>query len=80
MTPTIHREGPFRFFFYSHESREPSHVHIERDDAIAKIWLHDGAIADSGGLPPRDLQRVVAIVMTHRDSFIEAWHEHFGES
>jgi len=79
MTLTLHREGPFRFFFYSHEPREPPHVHIERDDAIAKIWLHDGAVVDSGGLTPRDLQRVVAIVMTHRDRFIEAWHEHFGE-
>jgi hypothetical protein len=29
MTPTIHREGPFRFFFYSHEPREPPHVHDE---------------------------------------------------
>jgi hypothetical protein len=26
MTPTTHREGPFRFFFYSHEPREPPHV------------------------------------------------------
>ncbi len=80
MSPTIHREGPFRFFFYSHEAREPPHVHVERDDAIAKIWLHDGAIADSGGLPSRDLQRVVAIVMAHRDCFTEAWHEHFDPS
>jgi hypothetical protein len=47
----------------------PPHVHVERDDAIA----------DVGGLTPRDLQRVVAIVTTHRDRFIEAWHEHFGE-
>jgi hypothetical protein len=28
MPPTIHREGPFRFFFYSHEPREPPHVHF----------------------------------------------------
>ncbi len=79
MTPTIHREGPYRFFFYSHKPREPPHVHVERDDAIAKIWLHDGAVADPGGLTPRDLQRVAGIVVTHRESFIEAWHEHFGE-
>lgn len=80
MTPTLHREGPFRFFFYSHEPREPPHVHIERDDAIAKIWLQDGTIADSGGFSSRDLQRTVAIVMAHRDRFRESWHEHFDES
>jgi len=78
VTPTIHREGPFRFFFYSHEPREPPHVHVERDDAIAKLWLHDASIADSGGFPLRDLQRVAAIVLVHRDHFLEAWHEHFG--
>ncbi len=79
MSPTIHREGPFRFFFYSHEPREPPHVHVERDDAIAKFWLHDAAIADSGGFPPRDLQRVAAIVMNRRDDFLEVWNDHFGE-
>ena len=79
MTPTLHREGPFRFFFYSHEPREPPHVHVERDDAIAKVWLHDGAIADPGGLPPQDLQHIAVIVRTHRDSFLEVWHEYFGE-
>jgi hypothetical protein len=77
VTLTIYRKGPFRFFFYSHEPRESPHVHVERDDTIAKIWLHDGAIADSGDLPARDLQRVVAIVMTHQARFLEAWHEHF---
>ena len=29
MTSTIYREGPSRFFFYSHEPREPPHVHVE---------------------------------------------------
>lgn len=79
MSPTIYREGPFRFFFYSHEPREPPHVHVERDDAIAKFWLHDASLADSGGFPPRDLQRVAAIVVNRRDDFLEAWNDHFGE-
>lgn len=80
MTPTLHREGPFRFFFYSHEPREPPHVHVERDDAVAKLWLHDGSVADPGGFPARDLQRAAAIVRARREAFLEAWHEHFGES
>jgi hypothetical protein len=52
MIPTLHREGPYRFFFYSHEPREPPHVHIERDDAIAKIWLHDGPSRIPGAFQP----------------------------
>jgi hypothetical protein len=43
------------------------------------VWLHDGAIADPGGLPPRDLQHIAVIVRAHRDSFLEVWHEYFGE-
>ena len=38
--PTILRDGPYRCFFYSGEGREPPHVHVERDDAVAKFWLH----------------------------------------
>ena len=26
--PTIHREGPYGFFFFSNEGLEPAHVHI----------------------------------------------------
>jgi uncharacterized protein DUF4160 len=35
--PTVHREGPYRFFFYSADRSEPSHVHVERDANRAKI-------------------------------------------
>ena len=27
--------------FYSHEPNEPPHVHIDKDAATAKVWLHD---------------------------------------
>jgi hypothetical protein len=32
-------KSPYRFFFYSGDKDEPSHVHVERDDKIAKVWL-----------------------------------------
>src|SRR5712664_465736 len=34
--PTILRIGPYRFFFYAGDSGEPAHVHVVRDDCIAK--------------------------------------------
>ena len=37
--PTILRQGPYRFFFYAGDRDEPVHVHVERDDSIAKFWL-----------------------------------------
>jgi hypothetical protein len=29
--PTVLREGPYRFYWYSHEP-EPPHVHVDRGD------------------------------------------------
>ncbi len=38
--PTILRVDGFRFFFFSNEGFEPSHVHIESGDGYAKFWLN----------------------------------------
>lgn len=37
--PTVLRSGPYRVFFHSDEGHEPPHVHVVRDDRIAKFWL-----------------------------------------
>jgi hypothetical protein len=37
--PTIFADGPYRFFFYPSDREEPRHVHVERDDKVAKFWL-----------------------------------------
>ena len=45
MSPTVLREGPYRFYFYSHEPNEPPHVHADRDDQSAKLWLEPVTLA-----------------------------------
>jgi hypothetical protein len=42
--PTVARIGPYRFFFYSSENREPPHIHVEDDEKVAKYWLDPGAV------------------------------------
>ena len=37
--PTVLRIGPYRFFFYAGDRDEPPHMHVERDEQIAKFWL-----------------------------------------
>jgi hypothetical protein len=37
--PTVLRIDGYRFFFYSLETGEPSHIHVERADEAAKFWL-----------------------------------------
>ena len=37
--PTVLRSGPYRFFFYAGDRDEAPHVHVEREDNEAKVWL-----------------------------------------
>jgi hypothetical protein len=37
--PTILRVDAYRFFFYANDVREPPHVHIQRNEKVAKFWL-----------------------------------------
>ena len=39
LMPTVLRVGPYRFFFYSGDGGEPPHIHVERDQYVAKVWL-----------------------------------------
>jgi hypothetical protein len=78
--PTVHREGPYRFFFYSADREEPSHVHVERDVCRAKFWLDPVQLARSGGFGAAELLRVERLVLERRELLLGAWHEYFGIS
>jgi len=47
--PTVLLSGPYRFFFYASDRDEPPHIHIERDDNVAKFWLDPIRLQSSGG-------------------------------
>lgn len=38
MSPTVFREGPYRFYFFSREETR-MHVHVQGPDGEAKFWL-----------------------------------------
>ena len=77
--PTILRVGPYRFFFYSGDSDEPAHIHVERDDNVAKFWLDPVRLQGSGGFAPPELRRIQRHVQDRREALIKAWHDYFGE-
>ena len=74
--PTALRKGPYRFLFYSADCIEPAHMHVQRDDKLAKIWLHDLSFADTGGFPAKELARIIAAARKHRSRLQEQWNEH----
>jgi len=76
--PTILRIGPYRLFFYSNEQGEPSHIHIQRDNMLAKFWLTPVALASSTTFSPRELRKLEEIVIENSGTLIEAWNEYFS--
>ena len=76
--PTVLRDGPYRFFFYSGDGVEPPHVHIERDNQIAKFWLNPVMLQHSGGFSRSEMRRIARIVEENQSLFTEAWSEYFG--
>lgn len=76
--PTAHRSGPYRFYFYSHEPNEPTHVHIDRDDLSAKFWLDPVQLAGNFGFRAHELRTIQSLVEQHRGKLLEAWDEFFG--
>ena len=76
--PNVLRSGPFRFYFYSHETNEPPHVHIDRDELSAKFWLQTVSLARNFGFSPKELRRIQELVIQHQEQLLEAWNGYFG--
>lgn len=78
MSPTVMRIGSFRFFFYSGDRGEPPHVHVERDDKVAKVWLEPIRLEHNGGFRPAELREILRLVEEHRETLLERWNEYFN--
>jgi len=76
--PTVLFVGPYRFYFYAWDRHEPPHVHVERDNCRAKIWLEPVRLRDGGRFRRREIVRVIALVWEQRQELVEAWDEFFA--
>ena len=65
--PTVFRDGPYRYFFFSADGHEPPHVHVERDENIARFWLDPVRLAESGGFRAHELGALETQVRSHRE-------------
>jgi len=74
MAPTIHREGPYRFFF-SRRGNEPAHVHVRGGQE--PVWLHDNALAQSSVSPITSL-RIPITKKPPKSS--RGWDDYFASS
>jgi hypothetical protein len=78
MTPTVFRDGPYRFFFFSREETR-MHVHVSHPDGEAKFWLSpDVELAKQTGLKDHVISEARQLVADHLQEIVDAWNKHFG--
>lgn len=76
--PTVLRFGPCRLFFYAGDRAEPPHIHVERDEKVAKFWLDPIRLQRSGGFSRREINRLEEFLHTYHGRLLEAWNEYFN--
>jgi Domain of unknown function (DUF4160) len=79
--PVIFRHRGIRVFFFSNEGdpREAVHVHAQRADCLAKIWLKPSVlVAESYGFNSAELKDLVSVIEDNAELIERGWNEHFG--
>ncbi len=77
MSPTVLRQGPYRFFFFAGDGGEPPHIHVEGDGGEAKFWLQPLALAGAWGYDDRRVRVLQRMIEAHRETFLDAWYAFF---
>jgi hypothetical protein len=73
--PTVLRVGRYRFFFFSNENNEPSHIHVKAESDQAKFWLEPIRLATNYGFRAHELNEIERIIQEHHKELLEAWNE-----
>jgi hypothetical protein len=77
--PTILKIGPYRFFFYASDKDEPIHIHVERDDKVAKFWLGPVRLQFSSGFNRVEIGKIEKIINEYHSKLLEAWNDYFDD-
>ena len=76
--PTVLRIRPYRFFIVSLDRGEPPHVHVRRENMVAKFWLESVTLERAGGFSRVELNAFVKLVHEHGERLLRSWYEFFG--
>ena len=72
--PTVLKIGKYRFFFFSNETTEPAHVHIESDENYAKYWLEPVELAKSVVYNTKELNEIRKLILENVIILKEKWN------
>jgi len=74
--PTIHREGSYKFLFYSLENNEPPHIHVWTTSGQMKVWLNeDLEIEKCYNIPRHEWGKILGIIERNKKTFLTKWYE-----
>lgn len=65
------------FYFYSEEGAEMPHVHVDKGDGTAKIWLKPLRLAWTEGWKVGEVRHALRIAEQQQGKLLEAWNEFF---
>jgi len=78
LSPTVFRDGEFRFFFFSREESRV-HIHVSHPDGEAKFWLEPTIeLARNIGLNSSKMKEAERLVESRKKEITDAWYNHFG--
>jgi hypothetical protein len=72
--PTALRIGPYRFYFYSYDCGKPRHMHVDRENMSAKIWLDPVvSLVENHGYSRRELREIEKIATENLEKLQNEW-------
>lgn len=78
--PKIFEWEGYKFFFFSNEGNplEPCHIHVRKNDNIAKYWILPEVLLDSSwGMSSKELNMLQKIIIENKNLIQEKWNEFF---
>jgi hypothetical protein len=57
---------------------EPPHIHVRRENKVAKFWLDPVVLERAGGFGRVEINKIMRLVQEHRERLLERWYEFFG--
>jgi hypothetical protein len=75
--PTVLRVKGYRFFFFSLDSSEKPHIHVEKVGKYVKYWLLPVELAHNRGFRSHELTEIRKLVQENESLIEEKWHEYF---
>lgn len=68
--PTVLKTYGLRFFFFSNESPETPHIHVEKNNAYAKYNLDPVEHVSSFAFTANELSQVRTLIQQHQTLFL----------